>query len=390
MTSRRYRWISFAIACVLALPLPLDIWGGLHLRASPLLFIQDMLIRTPVVPLAFIGAVTLAIILWKDHWFCRYVCPTGAACDGISESRRPNHVWRRLPDIHRMLALAGLGMAAMGFPVLALIDPIALFQDAWSPLHLGMTIAAWGGAIGLGLVFAASWFFPYIWCRRLCPLGGLQTLATDLRRSVQRLTRRRARPATAPADGWRRRDLLIVGSGIAGGIATGLAGSGRPRATVRPPGSLDEANFLATCCRCGNCTRACPTNIITPAFDLRSPLGLLAPRIEFQKGYCTPSCNACGQVCPTGSIKPFALEEKPKLFMGTAVIDLDGCVLAHGGDCDRCKAVCPYHAITISGGLFASEPLVHTDLCTGCGACLVCPPQVITIVPPGTVKAPTV
>ncbi len=383
MTSRRIRWISFAVACILALPLPLGIWGGLHLRASPLLFIQDLLIRTPLVPIAFLGAAVLILIVWKDHWFCQHLCPTGAVCDAISECRTRDHRWQRVPHLHRILALAGLGMAALGFPVMALLDPVALFQDAWSPLHLGMTVAAWAGVAGLGLVFLASAIIPYVWCRRLCPLGGL---ATDARRWVRRRLWRPGQPQPPP-HGWRRRDLLIVGSGVAGGFLTGIAAAGRPRADVRPPGSLDEGNFLATCCRCGNCTRACPTDIITPAFDLRSPLGLLAPRIDFLRGYCLPSCNACGQVCPTGSIKPFVLAEKPRLIMGTAVIDLDGCILAHGGDCDRCKTVCPYQAITISGGLFAAEPVVHAERCTGCGACLVCPPQVIRIVPPGTAQA---
>lgn len=391
MSSNRIRWGSLAIACLLALPLPLGIWAGLHLRLSPLLFLQALLIRTPLVPLALLGAVTLAFILGKDRWFCRYACPTGALCDAVSGCRKPDHRWQRLPHVHRLLALAGLGMAALGFPVLGVLDPVALFQDAWSPLHLGMTIAAWGGVAGLVAVLLLSALFPYIWCRRLCPLGGLQALATDLRRSARRLTHRHDR-AAAPAEGWKRRDLLALGSGAAGGWLLGRVGATRTQATLRPPGSLAEDRFLATCCRCGNCTRACPTHILTPALDLSAPFGLLAPRVEFlgsNSTYCLPSCNACGQVCPTGSIRPFAVEEKPLLVMGIAIIDLGGCVLAHGGDCDRCKAACPYQAITISGGLFAAEPAVVTERCTGCGACVaVCPPQVITMVDPGMTRAP--
>ena len=385
-THRRIRWVSFAVACVLASPLPMGIWAGLYLRMSPLLFLQSVLARVPLTPLAAFGAGTLAFILWKHHGFCRYLCPTGALCDAVSGCRKPNHAGQRLPRLHRSLALLGLGLAALGFPVLGVLDPIALFQDAWSPWSLSPprlhSVAAWAGVAALAAVLLVSLLFPYLWCHRLCPLGGLQSLAAHL----QRMLRRRPKVETgAPAKehGWQRRPLIILGAGMAGGWLLRRIGGTRARAALRPPGSQPEARFLATCCRCGSCTRSCPAHIITPATDFVASLGLLAPRLDFSRGYCPPTCNACGQACPSGAIRPFSAADKPRLVIGTAVINLEGCLLTQNVECGRCKTACPYEAVTIAGDLFTAEPRISPDHCTGCGACaVVCPPQIISIRPP--------
>ena len=373
----RIRWISLAAACLLALPLHLGVWDGILVRTSPWLFLESLLARAPLTPLAVLGAFTTALIVWKNRWFCRFICPTGALCDGVSGRRRPNPLWRRLPPIHRLLALAGLALAAFGFPVLGVLDPMAFFQSAWAPLHFGFTLAAWGGTVALAGALLISWWAPYIWCRRLCPLGGLQELATDFRR----LFTLKAGPVVdQPEKGgvWQRREVLAIGMGVAGGWVLKRLGKAQTKTCLRPPGSQPEAQFLATCCRCTNCNRACPTHIISPSTDL-SP-GLLSPRLGFSRGYCLPDCNACGQVCPTGAIRPFSVAEKPALVIGKVLIQLDGCLLTQNKECDRCKSVCPYHAITIAGDLFTAEPSVQADRCTGCGACAtVCPPRVISI-----------
>ena len=380
----RIRWVSFAVACVLASPLSGGIWTGLYLRMSPLLFLQTLLARAPLAPLAALGAVTLALILWKRNGFCRYLCPTGALCDAVSACRKPTRVWQRLPHLHRSFALFGLGIAVLGFPVISILDPLALFNDAWSPLDSPhslrlLPIAAWARVAGLAGVLLVSLVFPYLWCRRLCPLGGLQSLASELQRRLRHGPKIETVPL-AKQGGWQRRDLLFLGAGMAGGWLLGCISKTGARATLRPPGSQPNAPFLASCCRCGSCTRACPAHIITPSTDLSAPLGLLAPRLDFSQGYCLPACNACGQACPTGAIRPFSAADKPRMVIGTAFINLEGCVLTQGGECDRCKAVCPYEAVTIAGSLFSAEPHIITDHCTGCGACaVVCPPQVISI-----------
>ena len=46
---------------------------------------------------------------------------------------------------------------------------------------------------------------------------------------------------------------------LAGGAAlVGHPAQARPAQALRPPGALDEAEFLAACVRCGLCVRDCP------------------------------------------------------------------------------------------------------------------------------------
>ena len=133
--------------------------------------------------------------------------------------------------------------------------------------------------------------------------------------------------------------------------------------------------------RCGNCSRACPTQIISPALELGDPFGMLAPKLSFEQAHCDPSCNACSQVCPTGAIQPFAVKQKARIVIGTAHINLADCVMARGGECRACIDSCPYDAIDIEEVEFQGQPKVIVDKCVGCGACVApCPSKVISIV----------
>jgi formate hydrogenlyase subunit 6/NADH:ubiquinone oxidoreductase subunit I len=128
--------------------------------------------------------------------------------------------------------------------------------------------------------------------------------------------------------------------------------------------------------------RACPARIIRPAADLRDPLGLLAPRLDFTRAFCEPACDACGEVCPTGALAPFEAADKARLVIGTAVIRLDACRLTEGKECNRCEVACAYRAVRIGGGRFEPAPEVDVPACVGCGACVVaCPTRAIDIRP---------
>ncbi len=382
--SSRLRWVSLAVACLLASPWGAGALAGLPLRLSPFLLLQALLARATLAPLAALGGVVLLLAFLRERWFCRNACPTGALCDAVSACRRRRRGWEGVPRVNEALALAGLAAAAAGAPLLAILDPLALFHGAWGFAPLGLSAAAWAGAAGLAAVLLLSLLFPRLWCARLCPLGGLQVLLASLRRAVRRegpaKTADAAPPPPEPVPALARRRLLAAASGVAAGLVVRpLAGAGDP-AVLRPPGAQPGARFTTACCRCGNCVRVCPSHILRPALDPRDPWGILAPQIDFSYAFCLPSCAACGAACPSGAIAPFGVADKARLVIGTAAIRLDECLLANGKECNRCVAACEYRAIRVVGDRFESAPEVDAPLCVGCGACIVaCPVGVIDV-----------
>jgi len=153
---------------------------------------------------------------------------------------------------------------------------------------------------------------------------------------------------------------------------------------LRPPGARDEASFLATCIKCGMCVEACPFDTLRLAKPGdNKPLGtpFFIPR-EIPCYMCTDI--PCVPVCPTDAlnIKLVQNEEKKldisKAQMGVAVIDDSSCIAFWGIQCDACYRACPLlgNAITIeysknerTGKHAFLKPVVHTDVCTGCGLC---------------------
>lgn len=183
-----------------------------------------------------------------------------------------------------------------------------------------------------------------------------------------------------------RRQFLINTGKAACGVAfssAALAGFASKAKTahsqdLRPPGALDEDDFLAACSRCGLCVQACPYDTLKLASWLDSaPNG--TPYFDARKVPCE-MCEdiPCVPVCPTGALN-HDLTEIDDARMGLAVlIDKETCLNMLGLRCDVCYRVCPaideaitlerrqnprleYHAIL--------EPVVHSDACTGCGKC---------------------
>ncbi len=118
-----------------------------------------------------------------------------------------------------------------------------------------------------------------------------------------------ARTGPSPADrrqqGRRRilRTLLLAG-GVLGAALSGflpLALGRRPR--LRPPGALEEQDFLSACIKCGQCVQVCPVQAIKLA-DLDDGIGVGVPHIEPRSQACDFSCDAvqCVLACPTGAL----------------------------------------------------------------------------------------
>ncbi len=116
-----------------------------------------------------------------------------------------------------------------------------------------------------------------------------------------------------------RRKLLqaaAVGAGVVGLSMTGLLPVLlRKTERLRPPGALDEHDFLASCIKCGQCVQVCPVNALEPA-DLFDGFGVGVPYLDPRRQACDFSCDVgqCILACPTGALayhKPDFLQPRP-------------------------------------------------------------------------------
>ncbi|TWU04630.1 4Fe-4S dicluster domain-containing protein [Stieleria varia] len=134
----------------------------------------------------------------------------------------------------------------------------------------------------------------------------------------------------------------------------------------RPPGAIDEFQFLTGCTRCGDCLTACPYDAIVQAPDR---LGNIAgtPVIEAD----TSACMMCEDFPCIASCKPGVLIDTIPPIMGTARVIEHLCLAHHHTTCTVCSERCPVEgAIEVTQG----KPIVIEDTCTGCGVCrYVCP-----------------
>jgi ferredoxin-type protein NapG len=154
---------------------------------------------------------------------------------------------------------------------------------------------------------------------------------------------------------------------------------------LRPPAALDEVDFIKSCLKCGACVEACPfetlklakpednVTIGTPHFKPREIPCYMCPDVP-----CVP-------VCPSGAldIKKLIPVEKEEIDvnlsqMGVAVIDPNNCLAFSGIQCDACYRACPlitkaitieYQHNEITDKHANLKPVIHADVCTGCGAC---------------------
>ncbi|MDF1562128.1 MAG: 4Fe-4S dicluster domain-containing protein [Deltaproteobacteria bacterium] len=194
----------------------------------------------------------------------------------------------------------------------------------------------------------------------------------------------------------RRRRWIF--SGLAGVLAypflrlTGAVNDrGFHEKAIRPPGSVEESEFLERCIKCDQCLNVCPTNVLQPATLAQAGFeGLWTPVMDFSIGFCQLNCTLCSEVCPTGAIQKISTPRKlgtgefageGPVILGTAFFDRGRC-LPWGMEtpCVVCEEVCPTSPKAI--GTYEEEhvrwdgktvvlkrPYVRPELCIGCGIC---------------------
>ncbi len=203
----------------------------------------------------------------------------------------------------------------------------------------------------------------------------------------------------------RRRALAALAAGVAAVPllrANTAFGKSRDERLIRPPGALDENDFLSRCIRCGECMKVCPNNALQPALDEAGLEGLWTPMLTPRIGYCEPSCVLCSEVCPTGAIWNITPQEKgwvvglgiggqdrrEPVRLGTAFYDRGRCLpWAMATNCIVCEEWCPVspkaiylqeaEVIDAEGNKqVLQQPHVDPSRCVGCGACeYACPLQ---------------
>lgn len=99
------------------------------------------------------------------------------------------------------------------------------------------------------------------------------------------------------------RTILLAGGVIGAALSGFLPLAYARRLRLRPPGALDEQEFLSACIKCGQCVQVCPVQAIRLA-DLDDGFGVGAPAIEPRRQACDFSCDAaqCVLACPTGAL----------------------------------------------------------------------------------------
>lgn len=306
----------------------------------------------------------------------------------------------------------------------------------------------------VGILFMNR-FIPRFWCRALCPLGALLGVLSrfalfGMEKDHSRCTDCNlclvhCQGADSPQGGVKHRqdechmclnceaacpedvikfrflpgrrslksqpDLArrtVVASTVAGAVAIpSLRVANWPdraysEKVIRPPGSVEEREFLERCIRCAECMKVCPNNALHPAFFEAGLEGLWTPILVPRIGYCEYSCVLCGQVCPTGAIQKIdekaktGVDQKP-ISIGTAMYDRGRCLpWAMATPCIVCEEFCPTSPKAIwveevevpkrdsrpgpagehpaMGTVKVQRPHVDPSLCIGCGACeKVCP-----------------
>ncbi|NOX15180.1 MAG: ferredoxin-type protein NapG [Epsilonproteobacteria bacterium] len=172
---------------------------------------------------------------------------------------------------------------------------------------------------------------------------------------------------------------------------------------LRPPGALKEDEFLKTCIKCGLCVDACRNRNSNLIYDERGKrIGTKEPTLRLaspgdNKPLGNPffiarenPCFMCDDIpcvpaCPSGALDVLSVTNKKSkkldinmAKMGLAVVHKESCIAYWGLQCDACYRACPLMGKALSIDMQMNKrtgkhafllPVVHSDICTGCGLC---------------------
>lgn len=362
----------------------------------------------------------------------------------FAQKHSPALNWLRYSVLGVFIILVVLGFGATAY----LIEPYSIFGRMITSLAGKSLVIGLISAVTFALIFTLVWIGGRTWCNTICPVGTLLgTLSkrslfrpvinedkcngcglcakgcrascidpvahkVDMSRCVDcfdcidncsgsaieykfSLDSLRGKKAESQPSGQSRRAFMTAAALAAGSAVLKAQEEGHgfllplperkspERATrVVPAGAESLRNFDSHCVGCQLCIDACPNHILTPDMSLER---FMQPKMDFEKGFCRPECNACSSVCPAGAIKKVTIEEKSAISIGHAIYNPETCVVKTDGvDCGNCARHCPAGAISMvkSAELDGRRiPAVNTERCIGCGRCeYVCPSRPVSAI----------
>lgn len=229
-------------------------------------------------------------------------------------------------------------------------------------------------------------------------------------------------PSRVQVEARRRflRSVLLGGTVVAASLAGWLPLLRAHELRLRPPGAIDEDEFLASCIKCGQCVQVCPVKAIVLG-DIEDGFGMGTPHIDARAQACDFSCDAvqCILACPTGALT-HTLSKKEEVRMGVARLDKPDACLARQGLgfkgqarsegyhryaeidrwkpipiadhpydlelCDLCVRECPIEGAIrlVPMSTDPADPRRTPEIaqsCVGCGMCeMICPTEPAAIV----------
>lgn len=140
-------------------------------------------------------------------------------------------------------------------------------------------------------------------------------------------------------------------------------------AFVRPPGAVDESEFLGRCIRCFLCGEVCPNKAVKFGGLKEGIVNLGTPYLQPRDQGCI-LCMKCNHICPTGALE--RIEDNlddiiEKVDMGEAEVEKGLCYAYNNRLCGFCYGACPLPDVALSIDYW-TRPTV-TDKCVGCGLC---------------------
>ena len=478
------RRLSQTVSCVLFIyvlwsttyPLAGTIKPAMLFKSDPLMMAMVSISQRVILPGVAISIAMLLIAAALGRYFCGWVCPLGAAMDITAALKKKHAILsdNRSAALRKIkffflgafliLALAGIQVAWICDPVTIAArfvsmnmipaltwaaDRIFIFlirdcnmhgaiSDLYHTLEsnlLGVKVFYFAHSAAIlsffAAICAASFILQRFWCRAVCPLGALYSLAgrfSRLRRTTggcvkcgrcvnscrmgaikkdfsysqgecilcmeciydcpSHVTKFGFSGASRPPVNTESRKnfiLILLSSLFTMGFAFPAGRKRSPGGVIRPPAALEEDHFVNRCIRCGNCMKVCQTNGLQPVMFQAGPGGIWTPQLVPETGYCEYLCTLCGKTCPTGAIPEITQEQKAVTKLGIAEIDRSTCLpWAKNKECIVCQEHCPVGEKAIKLDTYAggpAKPYIDERLCVGCGICQnKCPVQPVRAV----------